>query len=231
MGKTRRYGWIVKIDNVKRLKLKKRHKNRILQGINKRENIFKLNSFLNRKKLLAFGFSLSALKTSSFLNRIKLLAFCFLLLAFNACTRLPNIQGKGAPFLQGVWNQDSISSTANLLSYTKHHFKFSCDSFYVDLTTFSKVNYYEDSCFNKGVWKEYAKGTYAVKGDTLILVGTFTKANYKQKVSGCYRIGRYLSNFKIKTTQQNNIQLESLTDEREINLNLKQKINCVPKEL
>jgi len=165
-------------------------------------------------------------------QRVYLLAFSFCLLALcSACTRLPNVQGKGELFLQGVWNQDSIANADQLLNYTQHHFKISCDSFYVDLTTFSKVNYYADSCFNKGIWKEYAKGTYVVKGDTLVLSGTFTKANYKQKVTGCYRIGRYLSSFKIKSSSKNSLLLESLNDERECALILKQKINCIPKEL
>lgn len=164
-------------------------------------------------------------------RRIYLLALVFSLSAFTACTRLPNVQGKGEALLQGIWNQDSIANSSTLLNYTQHHFKISCDSFYVDLTTYSKVNYFEDSCFNKGVWKEYAKGTYVVKGDTLLLTGTFTKANYRQKVSGCYRIGRYLSNFKIKSSGPNNLLLESLNDQRECKLVLKQKINCVPKAL
>jgi hypothetical protein len=155
----------------------------------------------------------------------------FLLFTLIACTRLPNVQGKGETILQGVWNQDSVANSDKLLTFTKHHFKISCDSFYVDLTTISKVNYYSDSCFNKGVWKEYAKGTYAVKGDTLVLNGTFTKSNYKQKVSGCYRTGRYLSNFKIKSSGANSLVLESLNDQRECVLVLKEKITCVPKEL
>jgi hypothetical protein len=192
---------------------------------------FKVNIFLRQTKLSAVDFLLLALKKNSFLRATKVLAFSFLLLALYSCTRLPDIQGKGEVFIQGVWDQENISEADKLLSITQHHFKFSCDSFYVDLTTFSKVNYYEDSCFTKGVWKEYAKGTYAVKGDTLILAGTFTKANYKQKVSGCYRIGRYLTNFKIRSKQNNTLKLEGLTDQREINLVLKQKINCIPKEL
>jgi hypothetical protein len=155
----------------------------------------------------------------------------FLLFTLIACTRLPNVQGKGETILQGVWNQDSVANSDKLLTFTKHHFKISCDSFYVDLTTISKVNYYSDSCFNKGVWKEYAKGTYAVKGDTLVLNGTFTKSNYKQKVSGCYRTGRYLSSFKIKSSGANSLVLESLNDQRECVLVLKEKITCVPKEL
>lgn len=163
-------------------------------------------------------------------NYVWTLVFGLSALYFS-CKRLPNVQGKGELFLQGVWSQDSVANAKQLLSYTQHKFKITCDSFYVDLTTFSKVNYHEDSCFNDGVWKEYAKGTYVVKGDTLVLNGTFTKANYKQKVSGCYRNGRYLTNFKINKINANFLALESLTDQRECLLVLKQRINCVPKEL
>ena len=163
---------------------------------------------------------------------IYFIFFGFILLAFGlSCTRLPNVQGKGEIVLKGVWNQDSVANVAQLLNYTQHKFKFSCDSFYVDLTTHSKVNYYEEACFNKGIWNEYAKGTYIVKGDTLFLIGTFTKANYKQKVSGCYRSGRYLSNFKIKSADAASLVLESLNDQKEWILTLKEKIKCVPKEL
>lgn len=160
----------------------------------------------------------------------SLFTFHFLLL-LSACIRLPNVQGKGETVLQGIWNQDSVGNTEQLLNYTQHKFKFSCDSFYVDLTTHSKVNYYEEACFNKGIWKEYAKGTYTVSGDTLFLTGTFTKSNYKQKVSGCYRNGRYISNFKIKSISAEKLAIESLNDQKECILVLKQKINCVPKEL
>lgn len=165
-------------------------------------------------------------------KRLYFLPFAFFLIfAFFSCSRLPNVQGKGEKFLQGIWNQDSIAHANQLLNYTQHHFKITCDSFYVDLTTYSKVNYYEDSCFNKGVWKEYAKGTYKVKGDTLLLEGTFTKANYKQKISGCYRTGRYLSNFKIQSSTPGKLILESLNDQREYTLVLKEHITCIPKEL
>lgn len=167
-----------------------------------------------------------------FFKRNCLFALVFGLLAFSiSCTRLPNVQGKGEVFLQGVWSQDSIANRERLLSFTKHDFKISCDSFYVDLTTYSKVNYYEDSCFNNGVWKEYAKGTYQVKGDTLFLEGNFTKPNYKQKISGCYRSGRYRPSFKIKSSGPTSLVLESLNDQRECALVLKEKITCVPKEL
>ena len=153
------------------------------------------------------------------------------LMAFLGCERRPNVQGNGELFLQGVWNHDSIANADKLLNYTQYHIKFTCDSFYVDLTTHSKVNYYEDPCYNNGVWKEYAKGTYVVKADTLFLKGTFTKANYKQKVSGCYRNGQYLNNFKIKSATATSLSLVGLNDHKEVVMVLKEKINCVPKQL
>lgn len=148
-----------------------------------------------------------------------------------ACRRIPNVQGKGEVFLQGIWQQDSIAHAEKLLSYTTHRLKFTCDSFYVDFTTHSKENYYEDSCFNNGIWKEYAKGTYQVKNDTLTLVGDFTKANYKQKVSGCYRTGRYINEFKIKNRSPQQLALEDLNTHNLLNLTLSEQITCVPKEL
>ena len=159
---------------------------------------------------------------------IFLFTLCLLQLA---CSLRPNIQGKGEEFMQGVWNEDSVAFSNKLSNYTQHHFKFTCDSVYIDLVTHSKVNFYEDSCYNKGVWKEYAKGVYTVRGDTLIVGATFTHANYKQKISGCYRIGRYEKNFLIKKRSTDSLLLESLNDQREIKLVLKEKITCIQKEL
>ncbi|TDQ09344.1 fumarate hydratase [Pedobacter metabolipauper] len=148
-----------------------------------------------------------------------------------ACRRLPNVQGEGSAFLQGVWNQDRVLNAGNLLSYTQHKFKFTCDSFYVDLTTHSKVNYYADSCFNKGVWKEHAKGVYEVRSDSLFLEGTYTKENYKQKISGCYQIGQYIKSFKVKRGDSASLFLESTDNQRSIDLVLKEKVVCKPMQL
>ncbi len=161
----------------------------------------------------------------------SILIFFVTILFLSACTRLPNVQGKGEAFIQGIWTQDSVANSEKLQAYTMHQFKFTCDSFYVDLTTHAKVNYYEEACFNSGHWKEYAKGVYQVRNDTLFLVGDFTKSNYKQKVSGCYRSGRYITNLKVKTWSANQIQLENLGDHAEMNLTLKENIICVPKAL
>jgi len=148
-----------------------------------------------------------------------------------ACKRLPNVQGKGEAFLQGVWSQDSVTNADQLLSYTQHKFKFTCDSFYVDLTTHSKVNYYADSCYNNGVWKEYAKGVYVVRNDSLFMEGDYAKSNYKQKVSGCFHTGRYIKSFYVKSISPKLIQMESASDQRDINLVLKARIICEQKPL
>ena len=156
--------------------------------------------------------------------------FTFSVLQF-ACSSRPNIQGKGEEFMQGIWNEDSVAFSNKLSNYTQHHFKITCDSVYIDFVTHSKTNFYEDSCFNNGIWKEYAKGVYAVRGDTLFVGATFTNANYKQKISGCYRIGRYEKNFLIRKKSADTLVLQSLSDQREIKLSLKEKVTCVQKEL
>ncbi len=158
--------------------------------------------------------------------------FCFLLSALCiSCKSRSNIQGKGELFMQGIWNQDSIANKGKLLNYTKHWFKFTCDSFYVDLVTYSKVNYYPEECFNNGVWKEYAKGIYQVRNDSLFLAGDFTKSNHKQKISGCYRSGRYLVSFIIKSATKKQLILENLADERECVLSFKKPVICIQKQL
>lgn len=167
------------------------------------------------------------------MNRIGfylvLMVPCILL--FTSCRRLPDVQGKGSDFMQGVWVQDSVRDAEKLLSNTHHRFKITCDSFYVDLTTYSKVNYYADSCFQNGIWKEYAKGVYLVRSDSLFFEGTYTKANYKQKLSGCYQIGRYIKSFKIKKASSDKLLLESTNNQRELSLTLNEKITCAPREL
>lgn len=151
---------------------------------------------------------------------------CFLLFA---CRFNPNMQGRGSTELQGVWEQDSVQYQDKLLEYTRHKFKFTCDSFYVTLNTKAKVNQFADSCFNDGNWSEYAKGTYVFRNDTLYILGTFTKENFKQKISGCHRIGQYLPVFVVKERSPERLVLKD--QHINITLNLKQKITCDPKPL
>ena len=160
-----------------------------------------------------------------------MLTLLLCVLVVSSCRRLPNVQGTGEEFLQGVWNQDTIPNADKLLNYTTHKFRFTCDSFYVDLVTHSKVNYYADSCFNNGVWNEYAKGVYRVKNDSLFLGGTYTHENYKQKITGCYHIGRFEKTFLIKSRQDSILSLIDAIDEKGFSLRLATKTTCVPKEL
>src|SRR6187402_2171909 len=112
-------------------------------------------------------------------------AIRFLLLAFGlltaACSFNPNMQGKGEEYLQGEWQQDSTPVQKQLLSHSVYSFKFTCDSFFVQQQTYSKVNNGTDSCMNSGHWAEYIRGTYTQQHDTLHLKGYFSNANYTLK--------------------------------------------------
>ena len=143
----------------------------------------------------------------------------------------PNMQGYGSTFLQGEWQEDSVLYQDKLLEYTKHRFTFTCDSFYAHLDTYAKVNRHADSCYNGGHIQEYAKGRYVVSNDTLYLIGTFTKSNFKQKISGCYRIGQYIPSFLIKSQADEFIQLQNLQNNTSVRLELKKRLICTPKPL
>jgi len=88
------------------------------------------------------------------------LAICLL---FSACSFNPPIQGRGEDYIQGEWQQDSIPMQKKLLSYSLYNFKFSCDSFYVKVNSFSKVNSGADTCMNAGHWTEYIRGNIQAK--------------------------------------------------------------------
>lgn len=166
--------------------------------------------------------------------RSTFIIFCLLISAlcfYSSCKFNPNIQGKGTASLQGVWEEDPYKYRDSLLQYTQYSLKFTCDSFYATLSTTAKVNYGDDSCYHNGSWKEYAKGNYVVRKDTLYIIGTFTKENFKQKISGCYRIGQYLPVFLIKDINPQKIILTDLQQQRPVTLLLKEKVSCTPKPL
>lgn len=157
--------------------------------------------------------------------------FALILFPLSSCKFNPNLQGKGTESLQGVWEEDSAYYQNERLQYSKHQFRFTCDSVYLTIKTFAKVNTYPDSCFNNGEWIEYAKGTYLTQSDTLILNTTFTKSNFKQKISGCYRIGQYLPAYIILKNTGDSLYLQSLKQHLQIKLSLREKTQCVQKPL
>jgi hypothetical protein len=164
-------------------------------------------------------------KTASFL----ILAFCFLCLI--SCKFNPNLQGKGSANLQGIWQEEDVAYQNERLQYSKHNFRFTCDSVYVTIQSFAKVSTWPDSCFNDGKWTEYAKGTYQTVQDTLMITATFTKSNFKQKISGCYRIGQYTPSFIVKKSPSDSLYLESLLEHLDMRLALKERTVCVQKPL
>jgi hypothetical protein len=162
----------------------------------------------------------------------QLLTFSFLLLTFNSCWMNPDTQKPGEAALQGEWQQDSVPMQKQLLTYSLYHFRFSCDSFFVSIKTFSKVNYGTDSCMKTGHWVEYTRGNYGRRNDTLFLKGQFCNPDYSIKeTANCFRIGVYEEIFKINKISDSTIQLSSTTGVIPINAHLIKRTTCHIKPL
>ncbi|GAA4094958.1 fumarate hydratase [Mucilaginibacter panaciglaebae] len=163
-------------------------------------------------------------------------AFTFYLLAFSffltACSPNPNLQGRGEDYLQGEWKQDSVPMQKQLLSYSLYRFKFTCDSVYMELSEYSKVNTGMDSCMLDGHWKEYIRGTYSQRDDTLHIRGNFCNADYTlKKQAGCFRSGPYEEYFKVNKKADSTVQFLSTSNVIPINLHLIKRTSCTPKPL
>lgn len=115
-----------------------------------------------------------------------------------------------------------------LLSATRYTFTFTCDSFYAEMNTQAKVKQYPGDCFNGGKWTEYAKGTYVTRQDTVFINATFTHSNFKQKLSGCYRIGQYLPVFVLKAARGDTLRLKNIAEDEPLLFTLKTKLVCQP---
>ena len=166
------------------------------------------------------------------LKSFYLSAFAFLLLALTSCSFNPGMQGKGADYLQGEWQQDSVIMQKQLLNYSLYNFKFSCDSFFVKVRSYSKVNVGIDTCMNSGQWTEYIKGSYKQSNDTLHLKGMFCNADYTfKKAEGCFRSGVYEEFFKVNKKTDSLVQFSSTSNVIPINIRLTNRIICNPKPL
>jgi hypothetical protein len=159
-------------------------------------------------------------------------AFIFLLFAFSSCRINPDKQTPGVKELQGEWQQDPVPMQKQLITYSLYHFRFSCDSFFVSIKTFSKVNYGADTCMNSGHWTEYTRGVYAQQNDTLYLKGQFCNPDYSIKDNtGCFRSGNYEDVFKIAQKTDSLIQLTSTSGVIPIQARLIKKNTCTIKPL
>lgn len=159
------------------------------------------------------------------LSMAGMLVLCAISCRFN-----PDMQSEGAHYLQGVWVQDSIPMQDALLTYTLHEFKFTCDSIYATMHVSAKTRNIADSCYGNGQWTEYAKGIYVVRGDSLIVDGLYTKSDWRQKISGCYRVGQYLPRFKIVRYSIDSLVLENRYDQRPLLLRKTADITCQPRK-
>lgn len=152
------------------------------------------------------------------------------LFIFAACQRHSDMQDEGASYLQGVWVQDSIPHQDQLLNYTLHEFRFTCDSVYTTMRVHATTKTMPDSCFKNGQWTEYAKAVYVVRGDSLIAEGVYTRDNWKQRISGCYKQGQYLPRFKVVHYTPDSLVLQNRFDSRPMTLRKTADITCVPKK-
>ncbi len=164
------------------------------------------------------------------LKKVQLAALLAVLFSFYNCVRHSDMQDHGADFLQGVWVQDSIANQDQMIGYTIHEFKVTCDSIYAIMKVHSKTQSIPDSCYGDGNWTEYAKAVYAVRGDSIIVDGVYTKENGKQKISGCYKTGQYTPRFKVAYIGKDSVVLENRFDARPIILRKTKDIVCVPKK-
>jgi hypothetical protein len=175
---------------------------------------------LKTRSVLRFNFSASTL-----------LLCCWLLTLFS-CSPNANVQSPGVAFLQGEWQQKPEAVHHQLVNYTLYQFKFSCDSFFVTMQSFSKINYGADTCMNKGRWTEYAKGHYDQRNDTLHLRGFFCNADYSLKNPGrCFRSGVYEDYFKTVKVSDSTVKITSTGSILPSNLHLIKRTACVPKPL
>jgi hypothetical protein len=162
----------------------------------------------------------------------RLLPFALITVFCFSCWFNPNMQTPGQRYLQGEWRQDSVTKQQQLLNYSLYRLKFSCDSFFVTINSFSKVNNGPDSCMISGHWTEYCRGTYEQKHDTLHLKGQFCNADFSVKDdTGCFRSGDYEEYFKVVQKSDSLVQFASTTNVIPINAHLIKRTTCHPKPL
>lgn len=163
----------------------------------------------------------------------RLSAFTFfIVMVLSACNLNPNMQTPGEGYLQGEWQQDSVPKQKQLVTYSLYHLKFSCDSFFMAISSYSKVNAGSDTCMKSGHWSEYCKGTYEQRNDTLHLKGQFCNANMTIKDDkGCFRSGDYEEFFKIIKKTDSLFQFASTSNVIPINAHLIKRTSCHPKPI
>lgn len=157
----------------------------------------------------------------------KIALIIFTICSFYACSFNTKAPQTGLSYLQGSWREDSIKNQSQLVNYENYAFRFTCDSFYLNIKSFSKVNLDGGECYNKNTWEEYVKGTYTSNQDTLHLNGAFVTANFKFKAEGtCYRFGKFDEDFLVKKIDESTLEIQSTLSPIAHQLILIQKTSC-----
>ncbi|HVW95396.1 MAG TPA: hypothetical protein VHA56_05480 [Mucilaginibacter sp.] len=166
-------------------------------------------------------------------NVSKVVVVTLLLACCVSCRFNPDTQTRGQTWIQGEWRQDSVPAQKLLLSYSLHDIKFNCDSFFMTIHSFSKVDTGGgDTCMISGKWVEYCKGTYVQRHDTLRMKGEFCNADKSIKDENtCLRSGTYEEYFKISKKTDSLVQFASISSVIPIKAHLIKRTNCVPKPL
>ncbi|TWR29703.1 fumarate hydratase [Mucilaginibacter pallidiroseus] len=142
------------------------------------------------------------------------------------------MQGSGQAYLQGEWLQDTSALQKRLVTYSLYNLKFTCDSFFVGMQSYTSVNHGDDSCVVNGRWAEYAKGVYEQKNDTIHLKGLFSNANGSYKVpNGCFRSGVYEEFFKVSKLTDSTLRFSPTSSVIPFNTHLVKRYTCNPKPL
>ena len=158
---------------------------------------------------------------------LKNLLLCLFIFLLSACSFNANTQDKGVAYLQGEWKEIDVPFTGDLVDFKQRDFKFTCDSFYLVLNNFSKADFAPDTCFKSGKWKEYAKGTYTLTGDTLHLKGAYASKSFKLKTSPCYTTGVFDENLLLQCQKDSQLVFKSFTS-GQIVLKLQKRLVCNP---
>lgn len=163
----------------------------------------------------------------NFKNHQFILPLIMVLVFLVACKFNKLEESNGSAFLQGKWLEDPLENEAQLVSYQRFNYTFTCDSFYVIIDNFSKADLQGGPCYEKGTWKEYAKGYYKIVDDTLKFDGNFVDQEFKYKTQGsCYRSGKFSDSFLIDSKQDSLLSLKSLQGGTKHQLQLKEKLIC-----
>lgn len=158
---------------------------------------------------------------------MKYLLLFILSIFIFSCSFNKEVKSSGELTLQGKWEEDTVKNKSQLVSYQHHSLKFTCDSFYLQLHSYSIVNLQGGTCYDAKDWLEFAKGYYTLVKDTLKMEGNFVNKDFKYKAEGsCYRTGKYIENFILTQQNDSTVLLKSLQTGLSHQLLLKEKLTC-----